>query len=199
MTPTLVLASASAARARMLENAGVGFIVRPAGIDEDGATAALLAEGTPPRGIADALAELKALRASARDPDALVLGADQVLEFEGALISNANGIAEARDILLRLAGRTHKQHSAAVLARGGAVLWRHTATARLTMRPLTGAFVDDYLAREEGRILESVGCYRLEGLGIQLFAQIDGDYFTVLGLPLLPVLDALRNHGVLKP
>ncbi|MEL6219622.1 MAG: Maf family nucleotide pyrophosphatase [Pseudomonadota bacterium] len=194
---TLILASASAARREMLEAAGVAVEAVPARVDETAVKAAMLAEEAPPRDIADSLAELKAVRVSGRYPGQLVLGADQVLVAGGRVFDKPRDLAEARAHLTTLRGQTHQLLSAAVIARDGAPLWRHIGTARLVMRPVTDAFLDDYLARSGEAILSSVGAYHLEGLGAQLFARVDGDYFTVLGLPLLEVLGFLRAQGVL--
>lgn len=194
---SLVLASGSATRAALLAAAGVAFeAVRP-GVDEDAAKRSLLAEGVRPREVADALAELKALRVSRARPDDLVLGADQTLELEGALLSKPADLAAAREQLLALRGRTHRLHSALVVARGGEPVWRELKTARMQVRAFSDAFLDDYLAREEAAVLESVGGYRIEGLGVQLFAQVEGDQPTVMGLPLIGLLDFLRRHGEL--
>ena len=194
----LVLTSASPVRARLLEAAGVPFEVSPARVDEEAAKASLLAEGAKPRDIADALAEMKALRRSIAEPDALVLGADQVLEFEGDCIGKSANLDEAEALLRRLRGKSHALISAAVLARGGQPLWRHVETATLWMRDVSDNFLRSYLEGEGEGVLGSVGCYHLEGRGAQLFSRIEGDYFTVLGLPLLPVLAALRDFGVLE-
>lgn len=191
----LVLASASQSRARMLRDAGVAFEVRPAQVDEDAIKQSMQSEGSV--AIAEALAELKALRVSSVEPDALVLGADQVLDFDGTLISKVEDMASARVLLQRLSGKRHELISAAVLARDGASIWRLTGRVRLAMRTLSDAFLDDYLAREGESLLQGVGCYRLEGMGAQLFDRVDGDYFSVLGLPLLPLLAQLRELGVL--
>ena len=193
----LILASRSAARAAMLRAAGVGIEVVPVQVDEEAVRAAMLAEGAPPRDIADKLAELKALRASRRQPDRLVLGADQVLVEGERLFAKPADRAEAREQLLALCGRTHKLLSAAVIAENGVPVWRHVGTARLVMRPFSDAFLDDYLDRLGELVFLSVGCYQLEGLGAQLFARVDGDFFTVLGLPLLELLGYLRARGVL--
>lgn len=192
----LVLASASAVRARLLREAGLDFSVRPAHVDEEAVKDSLLAEGAPPRNTADALAELKAVRVSQSAPEAFVIGADQVLVFEGKLVSKCETLEEARLLLQNLRGKSHELVSATVLAKGGSPIWRHVETARLRVRPFSDAFLEDYLSTEGERILSSVGCYQLEGKGIQLFECIDGDYFTVLGLPLLPLLTALREHGM---
>lgn len=191
----VVLASTSASRRALLQGAGVAFTARSPGVDEAVAKAALLGEGLGPRDIADALAELKAVRIRAEG--ALVIGADQTLDFEGELIDKPESLVQARERLQRLRGRSHKLHSGVVVAQGGQPIWREVQTATLWMRPFSDAFLDDYLAREGEEVMSSVGCYRLEGLGLQLFSRIEGDYFTILGLPMLGLLDLLRRHGAL--
>jgi len=193
----LILASASAARAAMLAAAGIEAETIPARIDEAAVRQAMLAEGASPRDLADKLAELKALRISARRPGRLVLGADQVLVHDGRVFDKAESRAQARVRLLSLRGGTHRLLSAAVVALDGQPVWRHVGTARLTMRPFTEAFLDGYLESVGDLALTSVGCYHLEGLGAQLFARVEGDYFTVLGLPLLELLGFLRAREVL--
>jgi septum formation protein len=192
----LILASASEVRARVLKGAGVEFEVRPAHVDEDAVKDSLLAAKAPLRDVADALAELKALRISASQPDALVLGADQVLSFEGELVSKCASLDEARILLRRLRGHTHQLISALVLAKAGGAIWRTVEAATLKMRDFSDRFLDDYLAAEGEELLKGVGCYRLESRGAQLFQCIEGDYFTILGLPLQPLLAALRQHGI---
>lgn len=194
---TLILASASAARREMLEAAGVAIEVSPARIDEAAIKAAMLAEEAPPRDIADLLAEMKALRVSCHQRGRLVLGADQVLVANGELFDKPENLAAAREQLRRLRGERHQLLSAAVIALDGAPVWRHVGIASLWMRPFTDSFLDDYLAEAGTEILSSVGSYRLEGIGAQLFARVEGDYFTVLGLPLLELLGFLRARGVL--
>jgi len=197
MTTPLILASASPVRLAMLTAAGIAAEAAPARIDEADVKTAMLAEAAPPRDIADKLAELKALRISARRPGALVLGADQVLVSGGRLFDKPATLAEARAQLQALRGRSHRLLSAAVLALDGQPIWRHVGTATLTMRPFTDAFLDAYLAQIGDLALTSVGCYHLEGRGAQLFATVQGDYFTILGLPLLELLGVLRARGVL--
>ena len=192
----VVLASKSAARRAVLEGAGVPFETAVAGVDEDAVKASLLAEGATPRDVADALAELKAIRISRARPE-FVVGADQTLELEGRLYDKANTLEEARERLKALRGKPHKLHSAVVVAKDGSPIWREVVTAKLTMRDFSDAFLEDYLAQEGQEALGSVGCYRLEGPGAQLFSKIDGDYFAILGLPLLGLLDLLRRHRVL--
>ena len=189
----LVLASASTSRARVLSEAGVAFAVQPAHIDED----AVKASGADGPAVAAGLAELKALRVSASCPGTLVLGADQVLVCEGKILSKAETFAEAAAQLKFLRGKSHTLISALALARDGAIVWRHIDEARLAMRDFSDAFLDFYLDAEGGAVLGSVGCYRLEGPGAQLFDSVEGDYFSILGLPLLPLLEILREQGVI--
>jgi septum formation protein len=197
MTEAVILASKSAARRAVLSGAGVPFEVVVAGVDEESIKAGMLAEGASPRDIADALAEVKALRVSRGRPG-FVVGADQTLEFEGGLYDKAETPEAARERLKLLRGKPHKLHSAVVVAKDGAPIWREVVTATLTMRDFSDDFLEDYLAREGEAALGSVGCYRLEDLGAQLFARVEGDYFAILGLPLLGLLDLLRRHGVLS-
>jgi septum formation protein len=192
----IVLASKSAARRAVLEGAGVPFEVAVAGVDEEAVKASLLAEGVSPREVADALAELKAIRVS-RAKDGFVVGSDQTLEFEGRLYDKAPTIEAARERLKLLRGKPHKLHSAVVVAKDGAPIWRVLDTATLTMRDFSDDFLEAYLAAEGPEALGSVGCYRLEGPGAQLFSRVEGDYFAILGLPLLGLLDFLRQHGAL--
>ena len=190
----IILASKSAARTAVLKGAGVPFEVAVAGVDEDAVKTAMLAEGASPRDIADALAELKAVRISRSRPG-FVIGADQTLEFEGGLYDKAETLDAARARLKLLRGKPHRLHSAVVVARDGAPIWRELVSATLTMRDFTDSFLETYLAQEGEAALGSVGCYRLEGPGAQLFAKIEGDYFAILGLPLLGLLDLFRRHG----
>jgi septum formation protein len=194
---TVVLASASAVRAELLRRAGVEVAVEPARVDEAAVKASLLAEGAPPRDVADKLAELKAMRIGARHETALVLGADQVLVHRGEILDKPASLDEARAHLRRLRGARHDLLSAAVIVLQGAPVWRHVGEARLTMRPFSDAFLDRYLGQVGERALSSVGAYQLEDLGAQLFTRVDGDYFTVLGLPLLEILGFLRARGAL--
>jgi septum formation protein len=193
---TLVLASLSAARRTMLEAAGVPFESVAAHIDEEAAKASFRAQGLSARDLADALAELKAVRASAKRPGDIVLGCDQTLELEDGTMLDKPGIALA-DHLRALSGRTHRLHSAIVACDTGRPIWRHVDTAKLTMRPLSEAFIADYVQHEGEAASACVGGYRIEGPGVQLFSRIDGSHFTILGLPLLPLLDWLRVRGIL--
>jgi septum formation protein len=193
----LILASASPSRAAVLRAAAVPFTASPAGIDEAGLKDGLLAAGKTASEIAAALAEAKAIEVSRHQPDALVLGADQVLEFDGELISKCADMAAARDLLLRLRGKTHRLISALALAEGGRACWMFTDTATLKMRQYSDEFLDAYLSAEGTRLLAGVGCYRLEGMGAQLFESVKGDYFSILGLPLQPLLAELRQQDVI--
>jgi septum formation protein len=182
----------------MLKAAGVAFEAVPSSVDERAAEAPLIAREASPAEVASALAEAKAIDVSARSQGALVIGADQTLDLDGARWTKPGTTAMAREQLARLSGRAHRLHSAVAVARDGAVTWRHVATATLTVRPLTASVIDAYLAAAGDAVLGSVGAYQLEGLGARLFDRIDGDYFTILGLPLLPLLARLREEGVLK-
>ena len=191
----ITLASQSAARVAMLTAAGVGFTALPAHVDEDAVAAGLAAAGASPDRIADALAELKAVKVSRR-LEGLVLGADSVLVTADGRLLSKPGTRDAAAAQLRdLAGTTHRLVSAAVIAEGGVAVWRAADTARLTMRSLSDAFIADYLTREGDAVLGCVGTYRIEGRGAQLFTRVDGDQFTIRGLPLLAVLDYLRTRG----
>ena len=192
----LVLASGSASRRAMLTAAGVAFSVRPPGVDEEAAKAALVGQGG--RDLADALAELKAVKVSAQLPGALVLGSDSVVELaDGTLLDKPASRDEAADHLLRMSGSHHDLHSAAVIAEDGRATWRCVDRARLYVRQLSYAFVAAYLDAEWPAVAGCVGCYRVEGPGVQLFDRIEGSHFTVLGLPLLPVLSHLRVRGAM--
>ena len=191
----LILASKSAARRAMLENAGVVFTVRVADVDED----ALKRPGVDPAALATELAVAKALAVSRADPEAWVLGGDQTLSFDGGLVSKAPTLAAARERLSAMRGRTHQLHSGAALARNGSLVWSGVDSVTMRMRAFSDAFLDAYLAAEGDELLHCVGAYRLEGMGSQLFEAVEGDYFTVLGLPLWPVLEALRRADVIAP
>ena len=194
VTQELILASGSSARRRMLEAAGVAFRVVPADVDEDALRVSF--GQLAPAHLAQRLALAKAEEISRRFPSALVIGGDQVLAVQSAVHTKPANLAAARMALRDLAGVTHDLLSAVCLAQGGKELWRHLGIAHLTMRDFSDAFLDDYLARAGERVCASVGAYELEGLGIQLFDAIEGDYFTILGMPLLPLLAELRARGV---
>lgn len=193
----LVLASASRIRQQLLRAAGVALTPDPAALDEAALTRTLRAQGKPAETIAVRLAEEKALAVLSRHPRDIVLGADSVLVLGEKLIGKSPDLGALKELLRELSGQTHHLVSAAALARDGQVIWRCALTSRLTMRPLSEAFLDAYLAQEGERLLSSVGGYHFEGLGAQLFNSVEGDYFSILGLPLLPVLKELRNLGLL--
>jgi len=195
--PAVVLASKSAARAAMLRDAGVGFVTDSADMDEAPVRDALRAGDADTRAATIALAELKASQVAARHPAALVIGADQILDCDGVWFDKPTDMAEARAHLLALRGRDHRQFSGVCLVRDGVTLWAHADLAVLTMRSFSDNFLDAHLAATGEAVLSCVGAYQLEGLGAQLFSAVEGDYFTVLGMPLLPLLDALRGHGVI--
>jgi septum formation protein len=196
VTP-VVLASTSQVRRALLAGAGVAHDAVGSGVDEDEAKARLLASGADPRAIASHLAEAKATKVSREQPGALVIGADQTLDLDGELFDKVDSVAEAHQRLVALRGRPHRLHSAVAAARDGVTLWRTTESPRLQMRDFSEAFLDGYLARNGAAALSSVGCYLLEGEGAQLFDRIEGDYFAILGLPLLPLLGFLRGQGAL--
>ena len=195
-TPSLILASSSPSRRQLLSNAGLTFEVEPPGVDEEEAKRSLLSGRTAPQGIAEKLAEMKAMRISAKHPEALVVGGDSTLACQGRLFDKPPSMEAARKQLLALRGQTHELFSCVVVARGGTRLWHWNERARLTMRQFNEAFLDAYLARAGDAVLSSVGAYQLEGLGAHLFTRVDGDYFTILGLPLLPLLSFLAGHGI---
>ena len=195
----LILASASSTRAGLLRAAAVPFDILPARVDEDTIKARMLTSGADARAVADALAEVKAVRVSASNPGALVLGADQVLAFESELVSKSADLPAAAALLRRLRGKPHSIITATVLARDGAPIWRHLVAATLTMRDFSEEFLVDYIAQEAENLLASVGNFQIEGRGIQLFERIDGDYFAILGLPLIPLLTELRRQGIIAP
>lgn len=193
----VILASASRARAAMLEQAGVACERRPANVDEDEVKQSLRAAGADVASVAQALAVLKAETTSRRCPGALVIGADQMLDCGGRWFDKPDGRDGARATLRALRGREHRLISAAVVVQDGQRVWQHTDDAVLAMRPLSDAFIERYLDALGDSAFGSVGAYQLEGLGAQLFSRVAGDFFTVLGLPLLPLLGFLRTRGVL--
>ena len=195
----IVLASGSRARREMLAAAGVPFTVQAADVDEPAIRARMRKAdaNVDPKKIAAVLAAAKAEDVSGKIGGSLIIGADQVLALGDELLSKAPSLEAAREALRKLRGRTHELHSAVAFAERGKIIWAHVGTARLTMRDFSDAFLDDYLLRAGDRVGHSVGAYELEGLGVQLFDKIEGDYFTVLGLPLLPVLAELRQRGII--
>lgn len=195
----IVLASGSATRQSMLASAGVDFQVQVLPVDEDSIKAAMAQETGNPARVAETLAEMKAQRVSVKNPGALVVGADQMLDCEGIWFDKPANRDDAARQLRRLRAKTHRLTSAAVAVRDGRRVWHHTDSATLTMRNFSDAFLEDYLNRAGDKVLSSVGAYQLEGLGAQLFMLVDGDHFTILGLPLLPLLDFLRENGELIP
>lgn len=194
--PRLVLASASAVRSDLLRRAGVDFDVLGSGVDETPLKAAWLAQGRDPCRIAAGLAEAKARAVAARGP-AWVIGADQTSEFEGRLGDKPDSLDEARRRLLEMRGRSHSLHSAVFLT-DGVQTWSQVSSAVLHMRTFSDAWLDGYLERMGRSVLDSVGAYQLEGEGVQLFERVQGDYFAILGLPLIPLLAALRRFGVIE-
>ncbi len=201
-TPALVLASASVTRRDVLQRAGLAFEAVAAAVDEAAIKEAAQAEGIPAAEAALLLAEAKAMRVARRHPEALVIGCDQLLVCPGEdgrprWFDKPADLAAARAQLLALRGRRHELVTAAIAWRGGQRVWQDVTTPRLTMRAFSDGFLDAYLAAEGEAVLASVGAYRLEGLGVQLMARIEGEHSAILGLPLLPLLDFLRGHGVL--
>lgn len=192
----VILASGSSSRRSLLENAGVAFEVEAAHVDEDEIKLSLRAEGASAAQTAETLAELKAQRVSRRYPGILVIGADQMLDCNGVWFDKPEDLDHAAGHLAALRGKDHQLLSAVCVMRDGVRMWHHNEVATLTMRDLSDAFISDYLAVVGADVLTSVGAYQLEGRGIQLFSEIKGDYFSILGLPLLPLLDFLRGHGV---
>ena len=196
-TTQIILASGSEGRRMLLENAGVSFdVVRP-DVDERAIEAAVENSGVTPSDLALILAEAKATEVSLRHPEALVIGADQTMALDDRLFHKAADMAGARRHLLALSGRMHELHSGVVLARAGIAIWRHVDTARLTMREMSPEFIGRYLSAVGNAALQSVGGYQIEGRGIQLFETIEGSHFTIVGLPLLPLLAALREDGAI--
>lgn len=198
VVPPVVLASQSRSRNSMLTAAGVAFACDPAGVDEAEVKRALLAEGATAAAIAETLAELKAQQVSRRHDGALVIGSDQVLDCNGILFEKPVDRTHARGHLQALRGKTHQLYASVCVVRDGEYLWHANDSADLMMRALSDAFIETYLDMVGGDALLSVGAYQLEGRGAQLFTRVSGDFFTILGLPLLPLLDFLRTQGVLQ-
>lgn len=198
MNRPLILASGSEIRASLLRRAGVEVTALPARIDEEMIRQSLQAENAKPHDVADALAEMKAARVADKHPGALVLGCDQVLEFGGAILSKPETLEQARQQLTDLRGKSHRLLSALVLYDAAKPIWRHIGEANLTMKPVSDRYLDGYLGRNWPGISASVGGYKLEEEGIRLFSAITGDYFTILGLPLLPLLSYLAQRGFIE-
>lgn len=197
MAHPIILASGSAIRAQLLQNAGLTFEIIKPSVDEEPLLRALQAEDASPRDITDALAEMKAQRVSAKHPEALVIGCDQVLATGSDILMKPSSQEEALEHLTRLRGQMHQLLSAAVIYENGKPLWRHVGVVRLNMRDASDAYLADYVTRNWDSIQHAVGAYKLEEEGVRLFTRIDGDYFTVLGLPLLPLLSYLTLRGTL--
>ncbi len=197
MPAKLILASASPFRKTLLSNAGLSFESVPAAIDEREIEIPLVQQGTPPEGVALALAEAKALSVSAHYRDAYVIGSDQVLSMQGVLFHKCRTFEEARQRLSDMSGKTHFLDSAVTLCFAGKIVWKNVARAAMTFRALSDSEIDAYLHEAGDALFQSVGAYQFEGLGIRLFEKIEGDYFTIIGLPMLPLLSALRQFGLI--
>ena len=193
--PNIVLASASATRLQMLRAAGLDVTALPARIDENAVRQGLAAEGATPLDIADLLAEMKARKIADKHPDALVLGCDQILDFKGKSWGKPETPEDAISQLSHLRGQTHHLLSAIVIYHNAEPVWRHCGKARLTMHAFSDAWLAAYVARNWSSIRHSAGAYQLESEGVRLFSAVEGDYFTILGLPLLPLLGYLRRRG----
>jgi septum formation protein len=197
--PPLILASASKARAQLLETAGLAFIVEPPGLDEGAMRQAISGQKSlDPHDVAELLARAKAEAVSDVAKGAFVIGGDQVLAIEDRILEKPGSMEDARKQLLELSGKAHALHTAVVVAKDGEAIWAHTETSTLVMRKLTPQFVGRYLAAAGEAVLSLVGAYQIESIGIQLFEKIEGDYFSILGLPLLPLLDTLRREGAIE-
>ena len=197
--PSVILASGSVSRRQLLEQAGVAFSVALSGLDEGEVKASLKAEGASAAQAAETLAELKALRVSRQNPDALVIGADQILTLGEIWFDKAESLEDAAEVLAALSGQRHELKTAVCVLRGGSRIWHWNESPALTCRPLSGDFIGRYLQAVGEKALISVGCYQLESRGVQLFSRIEGDFFAILGLPLLPLLDFLRGWKVVEP
>lgn len=193
----LILASGSLFRKQLMEAAGLTFSAEPASINEREIEAPLVAAGVSPEGVAAALAKAKAVDVSGRSPQAFVIGSDQVMSMEGQLFHKCTSIDMARAQLLSMRGKTHRLSSAISIVRNGQEVWNHVSVADLTFREFTDAFLDSYIASAGSKVLLTVGAYSYEGLGQQLFEKVEGDFFTIIGLPMLPLLAALRNLAII--
>lgn len=193
---TIILASGSAIRAKLMENAGIDFKIVTKPVDEGAIKDAMLAEGSRLQDIADALAEAKSLRVSRTEPG-FVIGADQIMVMDNQLFDKPKDTDEARERLKLMRGKTHYLIGAVVISENGQPVWRHLAKTKLTMREFSDRFLENYLEAEGDLVTKSVGAYRFEGLGAQLFSHVEGDFFSILGLSLLPVMDYLRTRGAL--
>ncbi|QPM91476.1 Maf family protein [Pseudooceanicola algae] len=198
MSQKIILASGSAIRAELLTRADVPYEVVKPRVDEEMVRASLLAEGESPRNLADALAQLKSERVGMKHPDALTIGCDQVLDCEGKVFSKPETPEQARDQISALSGKGHSLHTAAVIHEGGRPVWRKSAEVKLTMRTLSDSYIGSYVTRNWPAISWSCGAYQVEAEGSRLFSRIDGDYFAILGLPLLEILDYLILRGALE-
>lgn len=196
--PALILATASEVRQSLLKQSGIRFKTQAARIDEAAIKAAMLQEGATPHDIADALAEYKARKVSQKHADAMVIGCDQVLEFRGKLLSKPKNVEAAISQLIELRGQSHKLHSAVVIYENEQPVWRHVGQVRLEMRNLSDDYIAQYMSRNWPGIADSVGAYKLEQEGVRLFSRVEGDYFTVLGLPLLELIGYLTQRGVIE-
>lgn len=197
--PPLILASSSKSRAKLLEAAGLAFIVEPPGLDESAMRQAVAGgKALAPHDVAEVLARAKAEAVSEVAPKAHVIGGDQVLAFGDVIMSKPESMEAARRQLLDLSGKTHTLHTSVAVATNGETIWADTTVAILTIRKLSPEFIGRYLAAAGEEVLSSVGAYQIESIGVQLFEKIDGDYFSILGLPLIPLLDTLRREGVIE-
>jgi septum formation protein len=198
-SPRLILASSSSSRRVLLESAGLAFDVQPADIDEAAVKRKVAAEGIAAEAAALLLADLKASEVAGREPDAMVIGADQILVCEGAWFDKPADLGAAREQLRALRGRYHTLATAVVCHRHGRQVWSHTATPHLKMRDFSDEFLECYLLAEAEAVTSTVGAYRLEGPGVHLFSEVDGSHSAILGLPLLPLMEFLRNADILTP
>ncbi|MEP4249749.1 Maf family protein [Tateyamaria sp.] len=198
MTIPLILASGSQIRAQLLRSAGVAFDVQIARVDEESIKESMIAEAALPRDIADALAEMKACKVADKHPEAMVIGCDQVLAFDKSILSKPSSPEEAAEQLRMMRGQRHMLLSAAVIYHEGKPIWRHIGQVRLRMRDVSDGYLDGYISRNWDDIRHSVGAYQLENEGVRLFHSIEGDYFHVLGMPLLELLAFLTLRGVIE-